>query len=103
MGLLLAGCGSSHQSSVPAGPAFPSTPAGVQAQWFFQAAGRPPIPSAATRAHFDAALLRILPPTTVNALLTGAGQLGLVSVTSTRPNSVSFMMSIRGDSGSASM
>jgi len=96
MGLLLAGCGSSHQSSVPAGPAFPSTPAGVQAQWFFQAAGRPPIPSAATRAHFDAALLRILPPTTVNALLTGAGQLGLVSVTSTRPNSVSFMMSIRG-------
>jgi len=96
MGLLLAGCGSSHPSSAPPGPAFPSTPAGVQAQWFFQAAGRPPIPAAAIRAHLDAALLRILPPTALNVLLTGAGQLGLVSVTSTQPKSVSFVMSIRG-------
>jgi uncharacterized protein len=95
-GLLLAGCGSSHPSSAPPGPAFPGTPAGVQARWFFQAAGRPPIPAAAIRAHFDAALLRNLPPTKFNILLTGTGQLGLVSVTSTRPNSVSFVMSIRG-------
>ena len=95
MSLLLAGCGSSHPSSAPPGPAFPSTPAGVQAQWFFQAAGTPPIPAAAVRAHFDAALLRNLPPAELN-VLPGAGQLGLVSVTSTRPNSVSFVMSIRG-------
>jgi hypothetical protein len=80
MGLLLAGCGSSHPSSAPAGPAFPSTPAGVQAQWFFQAAGRLPIPAAAIRAHFDAAWLAKLPPDTLDALLTGMGQLALVSV-----------------------
>ena len=96
MGLLLAGCGSSHPSSAAPGPAFPSTPAGVQAQWFFQAAGKPPIPAAAIRAHFDAAMLAKLPPDTVNALLIGFGQLGLMSVASTQPNSVVFVMSIRG-------
>jgi uncharacterized protein len=101
MGLLLAGCGSSPPSSAPPssappGPAFPGTPAGVQAQWFFQAVGRPPIPAAAIRAHFDAALLAKLPPDALNTLLTGMGQLGLVSVASTQPNSVVFVMSIRG-------
>jgi uncharacterized protein len=96
MDLLLAGCGSSRPSAAPPGPVFPGTPAGVQAQWLFQAAGRPPIPAAAVRAHFDAALLAKLPPDTVNVLLTGLGRLGLVSVASTRPNSVSFVMSIRG-------
>ena len=96
LGLLLAGCGSSPTSSAPPGPAFPGTPAGAQAQWFFQAAGKPPIPAAAIRAHFDAALLRKLPSATLNVLLTGAGQLGLVSAASTQPNSVVFVMSIRG-------
>jgi uncharacterized protein len=96
MGLLLAGCGSSHPSSAPAGPAFPSTPAGAQAQWFFQAAGKPPIPAAAIRAHFDAALLGRLSPAAVNVVLAGAGQFGLVSAASTRPASVVFVMSIRG-------
>ena len=76
---------------------FPGTPAGVQAQWFLQAAGRPPIPDAAIRAHFAAAALAKLPPAALNALLAGAGQLGLVSVTSTRPDSVVFVMSVRGD------
>ena len=95
-GLLLAGCGSSHRSSAPPGPAFPSTPAGVQAQWFFQGAGRPPIPAAAIRAHLAPAFLAKLPPAALNAVLAGAGQLSLVSVTSTRPDSVSFVMSIRG-------
>jgi uncharacterized protein len=96
LGLLLAGCGSSHPSSAPPGPVFPSTPAGVQAQWFFQAAGKPPIPAAAIRAHFDAALLHDLSPTTLNTLFTGVGQLGLVSVARTQPNSVMFVISIRG-------
>ena len=96
LGLLLAGCGSSPTSSAGPGPAFPGTPAGAQAQWFFQAAGKPPIPAAAIRAHFDAALLRKLPSATLNVLLTGAGQLGLVSAASTQPNSVVFVMSIRG-------
>ena len=95
-GLLLAGCGSAHPSSAPPGPAFPSTPAGVQAQWFFQAAGRLPIPAAAIRTHFAPAFLRQLPPDAVNVLLSGAGQLGLVSVASTRPNSAVFVISIRG-------
>ena len=56
-GLLLAGCGSSHPSSAVPGPAFPRTPAGVQAQWLLQALGRWPIPDAAIRVHFAAALL----------------------------------------------
>lgn len=98
MGLLLAGCGSTHQSSVSSGPAFPTTPAGVQARWFFQAAGRPPIPDAAIRAHFAPAFLAQEPTAAarLNAVLAGAGQLGLVSVTSTRPDSTAFVMSIRG-------
>ena len=96
MGLLLAGCGSSPRSSTAPGPAFPSTPAGVQAQWFFQAAGRPPIPAAAIRAHLAPAFLGTASPAVLNAVLAGAGQLGLVSVASTRSNSVVFVMSVRG-------
>ena len=96
VGLLLAGCGGSHPSSAGSGPAFPSTPAGVQAQWFFQAAGRQPIPAAAIRAHFAPAFLGQAPAARLNAVLAGAGQLGLVSVTSTRPDSTVFVMSIRG-------
>ena len=94
--VVLAGCGGSHRSSAGPGPAFPSTPAGVQAQWFFQSAGRPPIPDAAIRAHLAPAFLAKLPPAAINAVLAGAGQLGLVSVTSKRPNSVVFVMSVRG-------
>jgi pimeloyl-ACP methyl ester carboxylesterase len=96
MGLLLAGCGGSPRSSAGPGSAFPSTSAGVQAQWLFQAVGKPPIPAAAIRAHFDAALLGNLPPSALNIALTGMGQLGLVSVASIKPNSVVFVMSIRG-------
>ena len=57
IGLLLAGCGGSPQPSAAPGPAFPGTPAGVQAQWLLQALGRWPIPDAAIRVHFAAALL----------------------------------------------
>ena len=90
---VLAGCGGSTAGS---GSAFPSTPAGAQARWFFQAAGRPPIPDAAIRAHFAPASLAKLPPAAINAGLAGAGQLGLVSVASKQPNSVVFVVSVRG-------
>ena len=96
VGLLLAGCGSSPPSSVAPGPAFPSTLVGVQAQWLFQAVGKPPIPAAAIRAHFAPAFLANASPSAINARLAGAGQLGLVSVASTQPNSVVFVMSVRG-------
>ena len=96
MGLLLAGCGSSPRPPAAPGPAFPSTPAGVQAQWLFQAAGRPPIPDTAIRAHLAPALLAKHASAVLNAVLAGAGQLGLVSVASTRPDSVVFVMSVRG-------
>jgi uncharacterized protein len=92
----LAGCGGSHQSSAVPGPAFPGTPAGAQAQWFFQALGSLPIPDAAIRAHFDPAFLVKAPPDAINAALAGAGDLGLVSVTSTQPNLVQFVVSVRG-------
>ena len=96
VGLLLAGCGSSPPSSVAPGPAFPSTLVGVQAQWLFQAVGKPPIPAAAIRAHFAPAFLANASPSAINAKLAGAGQLGLVSVTSKGPNVVEFVMSVRG-------
>jgi uncharacterized protein len=68
----------------------------VQARWFFQAAGRPPIPDAAIRAHLAPAFLAKATPAALNAVLAGAGRLGLVSVTSKRPDSVEFVMSVRG-------
>ena len=95
-GLLLAGCGSSHPSSASPGPAFPSTPAGVQAQWLLQALARWPIPAAAIRAHFAPALLAKGSPAELNASLEEWQQLGLVSVTSKQPNSVEFVVSVRG-------
>ena len=96
VGLLLAGCGGSHRSSAGPGPAFPSTPAGVQAQWLLQALGRWPIPDAAIRAHFAPALLAKGSPAELNASLAQYKQLGLISVTSKQPNSVEFVVSIRG-------
>ena len=95
-GLLLAGCGSSHPSSAVPGPAFPRTPAGVQAQWLVQALESWPIPDAAIRAHFAAALLAKGSPAELNASLAKWKQLGLVSVTSKQPNSVEFVVSVRG-------
>jgi dienelactone hydrolase len=94
--LLLAGCGGSTRPSAGSAPAFPGTPAGAQARWFFQALGRLPIPAAALRAHFAPAFLAKAPPALINAKLAGAGRLRLVSVTSKRPNLVVFVMSVRG-------
>lgn len=61
----------------------------------FHALGRLPIPDAVIRAHFAPAFLAQNAPAYVNARLAGAGQLRLVSVTSTRPNFVAFVMSVR--------
>jgi hypothetical protein len=105
-GLLLAGCGSSPRSSVAPGPTFPSTPAGVQAQWLFQAVKKLPIPAAALRAHLAPALLGNATPAAiaeVNARLAMWQQLGLVSTTSTQPNSATFVVSVRGGQRSASI
>ena len=96
VGLLLAGCGGSHPSSAGPGSAFPSTPAGVQAQWLLQALGSWPIPDAAIRAHFAPALLAKGSPAELNASLAEWRQLGLVSVTSKQPDSVEFVVSVRG-------
>ena len=99
MGLLLAGCGSSPRSSVAPGPTFPSTPAGVQAQWLLQALGKSPISAAALRAHIAPALLGSATPAEVaevNASLAMWKQLGLVSAASTQPNSAAFVVSVRG-------
>jgi len=96
LGLLVAGCGSSPAPSAGPGPAFPSTPAGVQARWLFQALGSWPIPDAAIRAHFAPAVLATTSPADLNLSLADWKQLGLVSVTSERPNSVAFVVSIRG-------
>jgi acetyl esterase/lipase len=94
--VVLPGCGGSARPSPGSGPAFPSTPAGAQARWFFQALERLPIPAAAIRAHFAPAFLAQATPAAINARLAGAGQLRLVSVTSPRPNLVAFVMSVRG-------
>jgi alpha-beta hydrolase superfamily lysophospholipase len=94
--VVLAGCGGSARPSPGSGPAFPSTPAGAQARWFFQALERLPIPAAAIRAHFAPAFLAQATPAAINARLAGTGQLRLVSVTSPRPNLVAFVMSVRG-------
>jgi uncharacterized protein len=94
--VVLAGCGGSPAPSAGSGSVFPGTPAGAQGRWFFQALGRLPIPAAALRAHFAAAFLAKAPPAAINARLAGAGRLRLVSVTSTRPDLVVFVVSIRG-------
>ena len=96
VGLLLAGCGSSPPPSAGPKPAFPSTPAGVQAQWLFQAMGKLPIPAAALRAHIAPALLGNMTPAEVNANFAKWQQLGLVSVASTQQNSAAFVVSVRG-------
>ena len=92
----LAGCGGSQPSSAGAGPAFPSTPAGVQAQWLLQALGSWPIPDAAIRAHFAAAVLATTSPADLNVSLAEWKQLGLVAVTSKQPDAVEFVVFVAG-------
>ena len=89
---IVAGCGSTDRASTTAGARFPSTPAGEQARWLVQALTRLPIPDAELRAHFDQAS-----EATVNQLnggLQGAGELRVVSVTSSQPNSLVFVVAV---------
>ena len=94
--VVLAGCGGSPRSSAVPGPAFPGTPAGVQARWLLQALGSWPIPDAAIRAHFAPAILAATSPADLNVSLAEWKHLGLVSVTSTGLDAVAFVVSIRG-------
>lgn len=47
--------------------AIPASPVGRQLRWLLAAAGKPPIPAAAIRAHFDARFLAAVPPASLNA------------------------------------
>ena len=87
---VVAACGSTHRASTTAGAMFPSTPAGEQARWLWQALTRLPIPDAAMRAHFDKASEGTAAQ--LNSGLQGAGELRVASVTDSRPNSLRFVV-----------
>ena len=96
--LVLAGCGGSQTattaSTSPGG--FPSTPAGAQACWLLQAGASLPISNAAARAHFSQAYLAHNRPAAINSTLGVMQPLRLASVTSSQPNTLTFVMSVRG-------
>ena len=93
---VLAGCGSSQTGSTIAGQAFPSTPAGVQARWLLQAPSRLPISLAEARTHVSQVLLGNSTQAEINSDLGKFGLVHLVSVTSSRANSIVFVVSVRG-------
>jgi len=99
---VLVSCGNSHPASTAtaAGPTFPNTPAGVQARWVLQAVDRQPISNAEVRAHFGQAVLAHATPAQLaeilNEKLVGYARVRLVSITSSRPNTLAFVMSVRG-------
>jgi uncharacterized protein len=93
---VLAGCGSSQTGSTIAGPAFPSTPAGVQARWLLQAPSRLPISLAEARTHVSPVLLGNSTQAEINSDLGKFGLVHLVSVTSSRANAIAFLVSVRG-------
>ena len=96
--LVLAGCGGSQTattaSTSPGG--FPSTPAGAQARWLLQAGASLPISNAAARAHFAQAYLAHNRPAAINSDLAVMQPLRLASVTSSQPNSLVFVATVRG-------
>ena len=71
---ILAGCGGSQTASRGTGPAFPSTPAGVQARWLLQVPSQLPITLAQVRAHVSPAVLRDSTQAEVNSELTPFGR-----------------------------
>ena len=93
---VLVGCGSSQSASTTGGPTFPSTPAGAQARWALQAINRQPISDSEVRAHFGQAMLAHATPAQINESLVGYGQLRLVSITSSQPKALVFVISVRG-------
>ena len=95
---VLAGCGGSHTATTASTStvAFPSTPAGAQARWLLQAAASLPISNAAARAHFSQAYLAHMRPAAINSALAVMRPLRLVSVKSSQPNSLVFVVTVRG-------
>jgi uncharacterized protein len=95
--LVLAACGGSQTSTTaltsPGG--FPSTPAGVQARWLLQAGASLPISNATARAHFSQAYLAHKPVAAINSDLATMQPLRLASVTSSQPNSLVFVTTVR--------
>ncbi|MGZ6617429.1 MAG: serine hydrolase [Solirubrobacteraceae bacterium] len=74
-------------TSTPALATVPGTLAGAQLRWLLGAVGRP-IPEAMVSAHFDHSFLASVSPATVSRALATAGQLHLVSVTTSRARSL---------------
>ena len=94
-----AGCGSGHHgpsgsaaklpaASTTASATLPSTPAGAQLRWLLGAVAQPTIPDAVLRAHFDRRFLALFPPAELIRAVAGAGQVHLVSVTSSQARSL---------------
>ncbi len=95
---VLAGCGGSHTATTASTSAgsFPNTPAGAQARWLLQAAASLPISDAAARAHFSQASLAHNRRAAINSALAVMQPLRLVSVKSSQPNLVVFVVTVRG-------
>ncbi len=80
---------------------FPSTPAGRQASWFFNAVLHHPIPTSQVAAHFDRAFLAALPApaaASLNAPFVDIKSLSLVSVTSSTATAIAFVVTVNGTS-----
>jgi dienelactone hydrolase len=101
-GLAPAASGASGaKSSAVATASFPSTPAGKQAKWLFDAVVHHPIPAAQIAAHFDSAFLASLPApaaTTLNATFASVAHLQLDEVTISRPESIAFVITVNDNS-----
>lgn len=95
---VLAGCGGSHTATTASTStgAFPSTPAGAQARWLLQAAASLPISNAVARAHFSQAYLAHMRPAAINGELAVMQPLRLASVKRSQPNSLVFVVTVRG-------
>jgi len=80
---------------------FPSTPAGRQASWFFDAVLHHPIPTSQIVAHFDRAFLAALPApaaASLNDAFVDIKSLSLVSVTSSTARAIAFVVTVNGTS-----
>ena len=87
----MAGAAAAHRSA-----GFPRTPAGAQATWLLGAAAHVPIPNPAVRAHFDSTFLALAPPSQLNKALEGVGQPRLLSITTSEPDRLVFLVAISG-------
>ena len=68
----------------------------MEARWLLPAINRQPIPDAEIRAHFGQAILAHVTPAQINEKFVGLGQLRLVSITSSQPKALVFVISVRG-------